>query len=48
MPVWLNPMAALDNLQQFLEMGGNVLLLIMVATLTIIQFRYAGSKVHYQ
>jgi len=32
MPVWLNPMAALDNLQQFLEMGGNVLLLIMVAT----------------
>ncbi len=32
MPNWLNPAVALDNLQQFLEMGGNVLLLIMVAT----------------
>ncbi len=32
MPIWLNPMTALSNLQQFLEMGGNVLLLIMVAT----------------
>jgi len=26
----------------------SIILLIMVATLTIIQFRYAGSKVHYQ
>jgi len=32
MPAWLNPMTALDNLQQFLEMGGNVLVLIMIAT----------------
>ncbi len=32
MPIWLDPMTALSNLQQFLEMGGNVLLLIMVAT----------------
>lgn len=29
---WLNPAAAYSTLQQFLEMGGNVLLLIMVAT----------------
>lgn len=26
----------------------SIILLIMVATLTILQFRYAGSKVHYQ
>ena len=32
MPGWLNPVLAMDNLQQFLERGGNVLLLIMVAT----------------
>jgi len=29
---WLNPSVALNNLQQFLEMGGDVLLIIMVAT----------------
>lgn len=29
---WLNPVAAFHALQQFLEMGGDVLLLIMVAT----------------
>lgn len=32
MPGWLNPVTAMDNLQQFLEMGGDVLLIIMVAT----------------
>jgi len=29
---WLNPAAALSSLQQFLEMGGDVLLIIMFAT----------------
>ncbi|MBL4596020.1 MAG: MotA/TolQ/ExbB proton channel family protein [Robiginitomaculum sp.] len=29
---WLNPSVALENLQQFLEMGGDVLLIIMFAT----------------
>lgn len=29
---WLNPTVALSNLQQFLEMGGDVLLIIMFAT----------------
>ncbi len=29
---WLNPFVALNDLQQFLEMGGDVLLIIMFAT----------------